>query len=139
MFIQNKFGEVVNIDHIMAIKVYDDAAPFEIHTFTEKTETIFQFDSAESVRAAVKKIRPKLMRQCLRWAECKNWWFRSDKILSINEECCYNLTVSMIGKEFHVYTGANNDEELLEYKNQIAKSLSEDFFNSGLVTFEILD
>ena len=143
MFIQNKYGEVVNLEHVIAFKFFDDKAPYELYLFTEKTETIFQFESAESLKAAIKKIMPKLMRQCLRWAKCytknQNWQFRSDKIMSINDECCWNLTVSMANRDFSVYTGAENDEDLWVYKKQIAESLAEDVFNSGIITFEVLD
>ena len=90
------------------------------------------------MKAAMKKIEPKLMRRCLWWVECQNWQFRSDKILSINDECCRNLTVTMDGREFHVYTGAKTDEELWVCKKQIAESLSADPFNSGIVNFETL-
>ena len=142
MFVQNKCGEVVNLDHVIAFKFFDDKAPYNLHLFTEKTETIFQFDSVEAIKTAIDKIMPKLMRQCLRWAKCytknQNWQFRSDKILSINDECCRNLTVSMVGRNFSVYTGAETDEELWSCKKQITESLSEDPFNSGIIVFEVL-
>ena len=138
MFIQNKWGEVVNLDHVLAYKFLDDNESYSLHMFTEKTDTIFQFDSAEAAKAAVDKIKPKLMRSCLWWVKCQDWQFRSDKILSIHDECCRNLTVTMVGKEFHVYTGAKTDEELWECKKQIADSLSIDPFNSGVVMFDVL-
>jgi hypothetical protein len=139
MFIQNNYGEVVNLDHVIALKVFDEEQPYNLHIFTEKTETIFQFDSAEAIKAAVDKIEPKLMRNCLWWAQCQNWQFRSDKILSINDECCRNLIVSMTGRDFRVLTGAKTDEELWECKKQIADSLSTDPFNSGVVMFDALN
>lgn len=139
MFVQNKWGEVVNLDHVIAIQCFDNKATPTLHMFTEKTDTIFQFNSAEAINEAVNKIKPKLMRSCLWWVNCQNWQFRSDKILSINDGCCRNLTVTMAGREFHVHTGAKTDEELWECKKQIADSLSTDPFNSGIVVFERLN
>jgi hypothetical protein len=131
MFIQNKEGEVVNVDCIIAVKFYDDTKPYQINVFTEKTETIFEFNAQFEVMNAMDKLEGYLMRTNIRWAKCQNWLFRADKILAINDECCRNLTVSMVGRDFHVYLDAKDDETLMAYKRQIATSLSENFFDSN--------
>jgi hypothetical protein len=135
MFIQNKHGEVVNVDQIIAIKFYNDAAPFTIYVFTERTQTIFEFDSQADLLAAMNTLEHHLWKAHMRWAECKagcqNWKFRADKLLAINDEPCRNLTVSMTSRDFHVYTYAQDDEALMEIKKQLIASLSENFFESS--------
>ena len=134
MFIQNKNGEVVNVDHIIAVKICNNS-PYQINVFTEKTETVFDFEFQLDVNRAMGKLESYLAQAGLRWVQCQNWRFRSDKILAINDEPCRNLTVSMVGKDFHVYTGAQSDEDLVKVKKQIATSLSENFFDSDRPVF----
>jgi hypothetical protein len=140
MFIQNNIGEVVNVDQILAVKGYDNAKPYEIHVFTEKTETVFEFDSADKLRDGMTRLERHMIRPCLRWAQCRNWQFRSDKIMSINESAYRDIKVSMVGRDFHIHFDVkDNGEELAEAKKQIADSLSTDQFNSGVIMLDILN
>ena len=138
MFIQNKIGEVVNVDHILAIKFYDDSAPYEIHVFTEKAEIVFDYESCDALKSALNRLEKHLIKCCLRWAKFKNWWFRSDRIMSINQYV-QDIMVYMIGRDFKVYMSReDNKKEMVEAKKQIEDSLSEFIFNT-LPVFERLD
>ena len=141
MFIQNKHGEIVNTDHVLAIKVFDDRAPYQIHAFTEKTETIFEFDSRNEVILGLRKIEGFLFRVCFRWAECKNWKFRSDKIMSINDIACWGLKISMTARDFNVHFADTrdsdaNDAALEAAKKKLAETLSEKFMPNSPDSFE---
>lgn len=140
MFIQNKKGEVVNVDQILAIKVCCNDDPYEIHVFTEKTVTVFEIAAQGDVNDTISRIEGHLVRACLRWAECGNWRFRADKILSINESPCRDLQIAMIGRSFHIHVDVNCDGKGIDAaKKQIADSLSENLFNSTAVVFERIE
>lgn len=125
MFIQNKNGEVVNADHILAVKVDDNKNPYEIHVFTEKSEVVFWgFETKEAVDEAMDKIERHMRTAYWHWIMCQNWFFRADKLMSIEDEPCRNLTISMVGRNFHVYTDAKDDETLREIKKQFSKHLN---------------
>lgn len=123
MFIKNKRGEIVNTDYILAMKMVDDSTNHRLHVFTEKTETVFECEDTRSVLAAERRISALISAAGAELVNCQNWSFRADKLMAVNDEPCRNLTISMVGRDFHVYTSAQSDNELLEIKRQIAKSM----------------
>ena len=122
MFIQNNHGELVNPEYILAMKIEEKEKPYQIHVFTEKTETIFEFDCKEDVVGSVQQISKICVKFGYRWAEFNGWRFRTDKIVSINDDVCRNLTVSMAGRDFPIHLNAKSDVELEFHKKRIASS-----------------
>lgn len=125
MFIQNSYGDVVNLDHVIAIKAYVDEAPPVIHVFTDKTETIFNYISQDNAKSALNRIKLYLREVAPHWITCKNVMLRADNVLSIEEYHDRVLHATMTDRVIKIHCDTSDDGEDLEaVKLQIARELA---------------
>lgn len=113
MFVKNDINEVVNLNHVLAMRVYDDREPYEIHLFTEDFEFVLTYQNADLLNKAKSKLLKALRKVYPRWIETSSpdYYFRSDKVVAVRNYAT-NVQVQMINRNFIVY--ANIKDQVIE-------------------------
>lgn len=112
--------EIVNVNHIVAVKTITSNKKILIYTTTGvvaiRTNTQDELDSyEEQIEIAVHAAAP-------RWVKCQNWLFRADKIVHVSKN---NDGLSVATSDEKIFTVLRTDlTDSIDAMEEFTKSLS---------------
>ena len=85
MFIKNSSNEIVNLNHVLYVRVYGDRAPYEIHIFTGDNRLVLQYNSNDELKNSLKILKEAMHRSTPQWFELQDpdYYLRADKIKNV--------------------------------------------------------
>lgn len=128
MFIKNDINEVINLQHVLAVRIYDDSTPYEMHLFTDDFEFVLRYETLNQLNVAKNNLMRALRKVYPRWVEMvnPNYNFRQDMLKDVRTWGT-NVEVQMVGRNFIVYTP--RDITIQDIKGKIIESLNEEMFD----------